>query len=118
VNSNKSAFYIVLGISGAAVLVLLIAVCGLAVLISGSGQTPVARKASMTTAEFEGLVLDKRGNEVIDAVGRPASTQKLGGNELWYYDNVATDPISGKRSSAQLVFPGDSTGWCQTVNWH
>jgi DNA-directed RNA polymerase subunit RPC12/RpoP len=116
--SNKPAIYVVLGISAAAVVILLLGVCGLAVFLSNGGQTSVARKSNMTTAEFEGLVIDKRGHEVLEAVGRPASTQKIGDNEFWYYEKVAIDPISSKRASAQLVFPGDSTGWCQIVNWH
>jgi hypothetical protein len=84
--------------------------------ISGCDQ-PAAKKA-MTTAEFEKLVKNKVGQEVLKAVGKPQNTQKSGGVEYWYYDNVATNPITGKPASAQLVFGGDSSGWCQTVNWH
>ncbi len=82
-----------------------------------SRPTGVGR-TKMTTNEFERLVIDKRGSEIIQAVGRPDQTQKSGGTEYWYYDRVAIDPISGKPASAQLVFPGDSSGWCRTANWH
>jgi len=72
----------------------------------------------MTTAEFERLVEGKNGPAVIKAVGNPHKIQKIGGDEYWYYDNVATDPITGKAASAQLVFLVDSTVRWTTINWH
>ena len=84
----------------------------------GCGDSSPPRP-KMTTGEFERLVLGKKGPEVIEAVGRPQKTQKGEGREFWYYDNVATDPITGKAASAQLVWPADSNFLqCETVNWH
>jgi hypothetical protein len=96
--------------------VMLCALCLMPLL--GGCDKPTTQKEPMTTKKFEKLVKDKQGQEVIQAVGKPGKTQKIGGNEYWYYDKVATDPTTGKPASAQLVFPGDSSGWCRTVNWN
>ena len=74
----------------------------------------------MTTSEFEKVVKYRTGPEVIKAVGRPDNTQKRSddGSECWNYDNVAIDPISGKKASVQLVFPRGSKKECDSVNWN
>ena len=70
----------------------------------------------MDKRDFKRLVYDKQEDEVIRAVGRPSSTQSIGGDQIWYYNKIAVDPITGRRVDAQIVFPGGLT--CQSVNWY
>ena len=84
----------------------------------GCDKPSTQKKKSITRTEFESLVKDMTGADILKLVGKPDSTDKVRGVECWYYYNAATDPISGKPSKAQLVFGGDNTTKCQSVEWY
>ena len=55
-----------------------------------------------TRAEFEEAVKGKTKAEVIELLGRPASTTG-GEGDTWKYDDVTTDPVSGKVDFATWI---------------
>lgn len=64
-------------------------------------------EAKYTREEFKKLVMGRTKDQVMDAVGRPASTSEGGGFEFWYYKHTTYDPISQKiDSSIQVCFKG------------
>jgi hypothetical protein len=69
----------------------------------GSATTPAAKK-TYTREQFKNLIIGKNQEGVIAAVGKPDTTQEFGGEPTWYYNGIATDPVTGKVGDAQLIF--------------
>jgi hypothetical protein len=73
------------------------------------------QKTVYTRQRFREMLLGKTMDEVIAAVGQPDHTQEVGTDPsscTWYYNNRATDPVTGKVDVAvQVVFEhGKVTG--------
>ena len=77
---------------------------------STSEQSPEAVKAPEEPKiylrdELEGLVRNKKQEEVLSILGTPYSTSKSSDTEYWYYHEKTIDPVTQKTDySLQLVF--------------
>jgi hypothetical protein len=61
--------------------------------------------------DLEATVIGKTPDEVIAAIGRPNSTQHLTQMDIWSYNNLTKDPISGKLDrTTQVVFENGRVG--------
>ncbi len=61
-----------------------------------------------TRDEFKQLVVGKSRDEVIALLGKPKTTQQVGGVDFWEYPGRTTDPVTGKTDhNAQVEFDGD-----------
>lgn len=61
----------------------------------------------MSRDEFRNAVMGKTMTEVIQAVGRPDTTQDIGIIQCWYYEHRTKDTITGKVDfHAQVTFEG------------
>ena len=49
-----------------------------------------------TREEFEEAVLFRTGPEVIAAVGKPVKTATSGGDDVWTYEDLVRDAVTGK----------------------
>jgi hypothetical protein len=82
-----------------------------------AGERNAAKKnRDLPRDQFRNLVLGKSQSEVLSLLGKPNDTQDdqdLG--HLWYYNDCARDPVTGKRSLVQIVFEG---GQVTTVNFN
>jgi hypothetical protein len=73
-------------------------------------QAKASPKPVMLREDFRSKVEGKTKQEVIQAVGRPDSTNDMQGNEYmrdmsyWHYDDGAQDPASGKVGSVTVRF--------------
>jgi hypothetical protein len=63
-----------------------------------AGGGNVRANRNLQRDEFRALVLGKSPDELIAAIGKPNSTQDTEIGLWWYYENVAVDPVTGKRS--------------------
>jgi outer membrane protein assembly factor BamE (lipoprotein component of BamABCDE complex) len=88
--------------------IVLLAVAGALVLpgCGGAGnQMAPAGRQTMSREAFRTAVEGKTPDEVIKAVGKPDSTQDIGGDPTWYYRNRTTDPATGAvDDKAQVEF--------------
>ncbi len=82
----------------------------------GAKDTVKANK-NLPREQFRALVSGKTEQQVLDALGKPDETQDQEGlGKLWYYRNVAVDPVTGKKTAqVQLVFEG---GAITSVNFN
>ena len=82
----------------------------------GAKDTVKANK-NLPRDQFRALVTGKTEQQVLDALGKPDDTQDQEGlGKLWYYRNVAVDPVTGKKTAqVQLVFEG---GVVTSVNFN
>ncbi len=62
------------------------------------GGGNVRANRNLKRDEFRNLVLGKSPEELVAAIGKPNSTQDTELGVFWYYENVAGDPVTGKRS--------------------
>jgi len=112
--------WLLLGIGGAFALVGVVVAVGLAgwlmAKVPPAGPNAVAppqqAKRQYTRDEFKARVVGKTEAEVIAAVGKPSQTSDSGATRYWYYEEVTTDPATGKIDyRAQLVIErGKVTG--------
>jgi hypothetical protein len=67
--------------------------------------------------QFRAVINGRTKQQVIDALGKPDQTQDQEGlGELWYYNNTAVDPVTGKKTAiVQIVF---ENGTVTTVNFN
>lgn len=84
--------------------------------VKGARDTVKANK-NLPRDQFRSLVTGKSEQQVLDALGKPDQTQDQEGlGKLWYYNNVAVDPVTGKKTAiVQIVFEGGVVG---TVNFN
>jgi outer membrane protein assembly factor BamE (lipoprotein component of BamABCDE complex) len=90
------------------------AVCALIMGLAGcsdgkktTGDNGAVAKKTYTREEFRKLVDGKTTDEVKATFGVPVRTTDNGDDVYWYYENLTTDPVTGKvDSSAQVVFRG------------
>jgi hypothetical protein len=56
--------------------------------------------------QFRAVINGRTKQQVLDALGKPDQTQDQEGlGELWYYNNSAVDPVTGKKTAiVQVVF--------------
>jgi hypothetical protein len=73
-----------------------------------TGKDQVKANRNLPREQFRALVTGKTEPQVIEALGRPDETQdQEGQGKLWYYRNVAVDPVTSKKTAlVQLVFEG------------
>lgn len=67
--------------------------------------------------QFRAVINGRTKQQVLDALGKPDQTQDQEGlGELWYYNNAAIDPVTGKKTAiVQIVF---ENGTVTTVNFN
>ena len=61
-----------------------------------------------TRGQFENLVLNRTEEQVIKAVGKPDSTQSIGGGTYWYYSRRTKDSVTGNTDLRAQVHFGPS----------
>jgi len=71
-----------------------------------SGRDQVKANKNLPRDQFRSLVTGKTEQQVLDALGKPDQTQDQEGlGKLWYYNNAAVDPVTGKKTAVvQIVF--------------
>ena len=73
------------------------------------------RTRTLGRGEFRSLVMWKTEDQVLDAVGKPDTTQELGNMEFWYYRFRTIDPVTNRTDfQAQIVF---ENGVVTSVNY-
>jgi hypothetical protein len=82
-----------------------------------AGTDKVKSNRNLPREEFRNLVVGLTGEELIEAIGRPDSTQSIDGQDFWYYHNVALDPATGKPYALVQII-GGSGGRAKEVNFH
>jgi hypothetical protein len=60
-------------------------------------------KPVITRAEFKQKVVGMTTDELIDAFGRPERTTDFEGYTKWYYNDLVTDPVTGKLDQRTTV---------------
>jgi hypothetical protein len=80
-------------------------------------EQPKPKKTIYLRDDFKSRVLGKSAAEVLDAVGRPDSTQENNVIYCWYYDGVTKDPVSNKVDHYVAV-SFDKKGKVESVNFY
>jgi hypothetical protein len=59
----------------------------------------------MSRPDFQNLVAGKSADEVLQILGKPDTTQDLGGMQIWYYQGKTRDPVTDNIDNmAQITF--------------
>jgi hypothetical protein len=107
---------------GAGLLLFSCCCCGVASLGTGDGDG--ANSLSGNGNSMTGIENSVKGRskaEVTRLLGKPNSVTRYPGKgsvpprEVWDYNKITTDPTTGKRIDAQIVFEGDRV---DRVNWY
>jgi predicted Zn finger-like uncharacterized protein len=86
---------------------------------NGQGKTTSTSKIksnrNLPREEFRTLVIGLTPAELQEAIGTPDRTQDDEDGDYWYYDNVAVDPFTGKKSQVQIIWKNNRV---KTVNFY
>lgn len=81
---------------------------------SASGDANVGAEATtsssrhMSRDEFKKATEGRTKSQILQVLGRPSQTQDLGGMQMWYYNDLTVDPVTGRADSmAQIMFDGE-----------
>jgi hypothetical protein len=109
--SDSTVLVVVLAVAGVLVVVCggmaALAFFGWRAAVAPDVEPPVesSQSAIFLRGDFKSLVMGKTPEEVIKRVGKPDSTQDIGGEPTWYYRNRTIDPTTGAvDDKAQVEF--------------
>jgi outer membrane protein assembly factor BamE (lipoprotein component of BamABCDE complex) len=102
-----------------AVLLVPLLIVGLAGCLDGKKPSTPAAAAKKTWPrdDFKTLVIGKTKDEVKAVLGAPSSTSEATDETYWYYQDVSTDPATGKTDYKTQIAFSNKTGKVIAVNF-
>lgn len=71
----------------------------------GPSRSASAPAPTLTRDQFKAAVMGKTPDEVVKKFGRPSRTSEVLGDDVWYFQDIAYDPVANRTDwRTQVVF--------------